>query len=488
MHSLVASNKSDEAFNYGFNILNQLKVKNKRDYNLEALTWMCLSASSNTRSHVNGCQALRDYLLAHNGRLAHEGTLNQYKVNFTELCNNRKPISAIGITASRSQADIKLVHKTAGLPAYAGITSNFKTYINLRHVRNLNLYFQEFAVEQLMIRPEPISKLITKPIEVKDTIKAFRAIPKGSKNAMEKVKRIFPNTSVIISNNFILISPNLSASQMDTTCELLEKTLAYYTKTFELEDSENFITVFLSKNSYDVDNDINKIHQISIDNYILGFTDHNSYSIVAWLPSPTKIGTLKHELIHLLLHNKLLLSPTWIEEGLATLFEESRFINDELIGVGNWRGDLLKSVNRLNIPTTMSLIDAVTSEDSSYNNIAYANLRNSLNINHELIGQNIQRNNMHFDKYKLEKIEKVFITNLTATSKDALSRYLFMYLQSTNNLSQLYPKLQKNELGISTSEYSKPLNVFLQVCGSEDYTKFKFRFINWLREAPGQGG
>ncbi len=55
-------------------------------------------------------------------------------------------------------------------------------------------------------------------------------------------------------------------------------------------------------------------------------------------------GTLAHELTHALAHVDFPEMPEWFDEGLASLHEDSEFSDDglQLIGLDNWRGDLLR--------------------------------------------------------------------------------------------------------------------------------------------------
>ena len=59
-------------------------------------------------------------------------------------------------------------------------------------------------------------------------------------------------------------------------------------------------------------------------------------------------GTLAHELTHALAHIDFPNMPEWFDEGLASLHEDSEFSDDglQLIGLDNWRGDLLRERHR----------------------------------------------------------------------------------------------------------------------------------------------
>jgi len=70
-------------------------------------------------------------------------------------------------------------------------------------------------------------------------------------------------------------------------------------------------------------------------------------------------GTLAHELTHALAHFDFPEMPEWFDEGLASLFEESRFSEDRLhiTGRGNWRSrDLLPALKDGSLRPLESLI------------------------------------------------------------------------------------------------------------------------------------
>jgi hypothetical protein len=70
-------------------------------------------------------------------------------------------------------------------------------------------------------------------------------------------------------------------------------------------------------------------------------------------------GTLAHELTHALAHFDFPEMPEWFDEGLASLFEESRFSEDRLhiTGRGNWRSrDLLPALKDGTLRPLESLI------------------------------------------------------------------------------------------------------------------------------------
>ena len=57
-------------------------------------------------------------------------------------------------------------------------------------------------------------------------------------------------------------------------------------------------------------------------------------------------GTLVHELVHALIKPDFPDVPTWFNEGLASLYEQSNFDGDRIVGLKNWRLPALKQAIR----------------------------------------------------------------------------------------------------------------------------------------------
>ncbi|MBL8150525.1 MAG: hypothetical protein JNN15_11420, partial [Blastocatellia bacterium] len=53
-------------------------------------------------------------------------------------------------------------------------------------------------------------------------------------------------------------------------------------------------------------------------------------------------GTLVHEMVHALIDSDFPQMPTWFNEGLAALFEESRVEVGKIVGMNNWRYPIFK--------------------------------------------------------------------------------------------------------------------------------------------------
>ncbi len=91
----------------------------------------------------------------------------------------------------------------------------------------------------------------------------------------------------------------------------------------------------------------------------------------------TGYGTLAHELTHALAHFDFPQMPEWLDEGLASLHEQSEFSDDglRLIGLPNWRVfHLLYAIRRDQLQPLASLISQKSVRDNQ-ESIDYAHAR-----------------------------------------------------------------------------------------------------------------
>lgn len=71
-----------------------------------------------------------------------------------------------------------------------------------------------------------------------------------------------------------------------------------------------------------------------------GYTFRDEQFAVAVIPGAA-VGTLFHELFHLVVRSTFADIPQWLDEGVAALYEVSEIDGADVLGVRNWRGPVL---------------------------------------------------------------------------------------------------------------------------------------------------
>jgi hypothetical protein len=159
-----------------------------------------------------------------------------------------------------------------------------------------------------------------------------------------RILTLYPrSTSFLPDEDFIVVnygqrSPSMS---MDVAVQL-EKALNFFSRNYKLSKPEYLITVHIvpPERTREI---AGSIYQIQLPVGTIGYSWINDLSIFGVISnSSSATGTLKHELFHIIVKNEFPDIPVWLEEGLASLYEESHFVNDSLTGVPGWRGKVLK--------------------------------------------------------------------------------------------------------------------------------------------------
>jgi len=105
-----------------------------------------------------------------------------------------------------------------------------------------------------------------------------------------------------------------------------------------------------------------------------GFYRHHDRTML--MNISTGGGTLVHELVHALVAPDFPNVPDWFNEGLASLYEQSSFDNNTIIGLPNWRlAGLQKAIRDGSLRSLEELIDDDNFRDDKLEGINYAQAR-----------------------------------------------------------------------------------------------------------------
>jgi len=144
------------------------------------------------------------------------------------------------------------------------------------------------------------------------------------------------------------------------------------------------------------------LHHVTADPGAIGYSVPNDQSIVAVIPG-AEIGTLLHELTHLLVKRDFADAPPWLDEGFAALHEVSHWEGNRLVGDPNWRGDLLRELGYPNRPVSLAALLTMHGDD--------------------------------FNAYQSGDFERAPVNH-------ALARYFVLQLQQTGRLASVYRALR----------------------------------------------
>lgn len=137
-----------------------------------------------------------------------------------------------------------------------------------------------------------------------------------------------------------VVAGDLSAAEFEKICaQTIRWAVEMLRKDFFSDDPEAVITIYLfaDKESY-------RKHALSLfgDRPDTPYGYYSREHRVLVMNIATGTGTLVHEIVHPFLEADFRLAPSWLNEGLASLFEQCRQREGRIVGLLNWRLGVLK--------------------------------------------------------------------------------------------------------------------------------------------------
>ena len=132
-----------------------------------------------------------------------------------------------------------------------------------------------------------------------------------------------------------------SSEQLQAIAAMLGVFRQFLIGTYEMAVPESLITVYLVPDSYELRRLAENIHGIRVTDLAIGYSYQDDLSVVGAIPGPV-IGTLLHELFHLMVRADFGDVPAWLDEALASLYEVSKQSNGRFEGTENWRRKVLE--------------------------------------------------------------------------------------------------------------------------------------------------
>jgi len=132
-----------------------------------------------------------------------------------------------------------------------------------------------------------------------------------------------------------------SDSALSGVGEMLERYLSFYASEYKLKTPRSLVTVYFAGSVRELISLAEKLHGIRLANGSIAYSSDNDQSMAGWASYQT-YGTFAHELFHLIVRNGFGDIPPWLDEGTAALYEVSETKGDRIIGLPNWRGEVLR--------------------------------------------------------------------------------------------------------------------------------------------------
>ena len=142
-----------------------------------------------------------------------------------------------------------------------------------------------------------------------------------------------PHFGVVLYND---IKGDFYTSKLDE----LENCLMILVSQYGFSIPKDKIIIHIAPEKYTMQNIARKMHGISINKSLIGYSTDPDRSIVVMAPG-FMLGTIKHELCHILINYSWGAMAPWLSEGIPAMYEVSDYSNNNLKVLSNWRSKII---------------------------------------------------------------------------------------------------------------------------------------------------
>ena len=147
----------------------------------------------------------------------------------------------------------------------------------------------------------------------------------------------------VVSRYAFVTGAGQSDDELAAIAVRLDAYLAFLDRTYGIRLPPYYLTLYLVRGQADLRAIARDLHKLDVSPATIGYTFRDDQSAVALIPG-TAIGTLFHELFHLVVRSTFGDVPQWLDEGVAALYEVSEINGENVRGVRNWRGPVLRDL------------------------------------------------------------------------------------------------------------------------------------------------
>ena len=171
-----------------------------------------------------------------------------------------------------------------------------------------------------------------------------RLVTVGKADAMASaLKPLAAKGRVSIIGRFAFVT---AAGQSDEQLKIIARDLDRYVdflnREYDIAPPPTYLTIYLQPDIASLKATADRVHGLDVSMSALGYAYQDDLSTVAFVRG-TQSGTLLHELFHLLVRRSFGDIPQWLDEGIASLYEVSRYAGDRQVGLPNWRSRVLRN-------------------------------------------------------------------------------------------------------------------------------------------------
>ena len=187
-------------------------------------------------------------------------------------------------------------------------------------------------------------------ISAENAVEGTRSLPIWTRAQLEPARaaaqtllrdKLRTRGNVVARDGIVITSLGTqSSAQLDSILDALVRYRDFFAREYGLPVPDTVLQVYLAPTLEGMSQLANELHGLPLDTRLIGYSSLSDFSMVGIIPR-TIYGTLMHELMHLLFRNHVSAAAPWLDEGLAALYEVSQRRGDRVVGLPNWRGQIL---------------------------------------------------------------------------------------------------------------------------------------------------
>jgi hypothetical protein len=205
---------------------------------------------------------------------------------------------------------------------------------------------------KMLYDPE-MKNIINRPADIirtiPDSIIASRLFnSKEMEKGTDYYHKLFPNYNIFGDSLFRIISKrNYTGFQQAKMLGSLNHYLQYFLQRYNLTPPAYIITVYLTEGKGELLKLADSIYGLRVSPLSIGFSNAEDYSAIVVSTGTQISSSVYHELFHVISNNMPGIIPTWLDEGIASIYEWSDTTHGSLIrGKDDWRGDILRNIDQ----------------------------------------------------------------------------------------------------------------------------------------------
>jgi hypothetical protein len=287
-----------------------------------------------------------------------------------------------------------------------------------------------------------------------------RRIARGNSDQVTAVaRRLMPRGTHLVRDGIIVTTTaGQSPDELATITETLTSYVKFLGANYGLVLPPYYVHIYLVPDGGQLLDLANRLHGLDLSPATLGYAFPDDGS-VAGIVQGALDGTILHELFHILVRTNFGDIPQWLDEGIASIYEESGRVGDRFFGLPNWRRRVLVVFARQQ-PTIRQLVrsDWFLFDDPKQIEVIERDQRTSPNYSGYA--------------YTPEAARQAAML--------ATARYFVLYLEQHNQLASIFNEIRNEEFASFQGDIRDRVVRMMENALGRDIDTVNQEFIAWL--------